>query len=119
MLQLRVRVYDSFNPNQWAEVLVIIEVRRNVNSPQFSQRTYEARVAENYPIGQKVTTVSATDRDGDEVRYRLLGPADALGFFYINPLSGDLSVTRPLTESTEREYSVCYIYTYSISLYKL
>ena len=63
-------------------------------------------MAENYPIGQKVTGVSATDRDGDEVRYRLLGPADALGFFYINPLSGDLSVTRPLTESTEREYVV-------------
>ena len=34
------------------------------------------------------------------------GPEEALGFFYINPLTGTVTVTRPLTETTERQYAV-------------
>lgn len=85
---------------------VLITVQRNVNGPQFTQTLYDARVAENYPIGAKIITISATDNDGDEVRYKLIGPEEALNFFYINPLMGDISVTNPLTDSTEKQYKV-------------
>ncbi len=99
-------MYDSSNPSQRAEVKVMVTVQRNVNGPVFSDGNYDARISENYPIGERVVTVSASDSDGDEIRYALLGPAEALNFFYINPLSGEISVTGLLTDSTERQYRV-------------
>ena len=104
--QLKVNVFDSANPTQVVPVSVVINVQRNVNGPQFEEGSYDARIAESYPIGASVTTVSAKDSDNDEVRYKLTGPPEALNFFYINPLSGDISVTNALTDSSEREYRV-------------
>jgi protocadherin Fat 4 len=103
---LRVQVYDSANPNQRATTVVNIKVERNVNKPQYSKPNYYAAVVENYPIGASVIQVSATDADEDEIRYKLLSPAEAVQFFYINPLTGEVSVTRPLTESSEKEYVI-------------
>ena len=91
---------------QTKEVEVLITVRRNVNGPVFDESNYEARVVENYPIGAKVTQVSASDLDNDEIRFRLVEPQEAFGFFYMNPLTGEISVTRLLTESTEKSYKV-------------
>ena len=62
-LQLRVQIYDSSNPEQRAETMVLITVNRNVNGPQFSQANYRANVVENYPIGASVVTIQATDSD--------------------------------------------------------
>ena len=48
----------------------------------------------------------ATDRDNDVVTYELLGPEEALDFFFINPVTGNLSVTKPLYGLTESRYKV-------------
>ncbi len=60
---LRVQVYDSANPNQKAQTVINIQVRRNINSPVFSKSNYEAAVVETYPIGASVVSVSASDAD--------------------------------------------------------
>ena len=57
-------MYDSSNPNQRATTDVIITVQRNVNSPVFRRSNYLATVVENYPIGESVVKVEATDGDG-------------------------------------------------------
>ena len=77
-----------------------------MNAPEFTSKTYAARLAENYPLGETVLTVTATDRDDDEVRYRLLVAESVSKFFFMNPLTGQLSVSKPLTESSVKEYVV-------------
>ena len=42
----------------------------------------------------------------DEVRYSLVGPAEVLPFFYINPLTGLITITKPLTGTSEKQYNV-------------
>ena len=106
MLQLLVQVYDSSNPSQRAATTVTITVQRNVNAPQFSRSEYTARIVESYPIGSSVLGVRATDRDGDEVRYRVLSGQAGASYFFLNPLSGDLSLAKPLSDSTEKAFTV-------------
>ena len=77
-----------------------------MNAPEFTSQTYTARVAENYPLGETVLTVMANDRDKDEVRYRLLATESVTKFFFMNPLTGQLSVSKPLTKSSVKEYVV-------------
>ena len=57
------QVYDSANPSQHAETIVLITVQRNVNGPQFQQSEYSADIVETYPIGASVLTVNAIDMD--------------------------------------------------------
>ena len=57
-------MYDNFNPEQRATTEVIMNVQRNVNGPVFARSNYLATVVENYPIGESVAKVQATDRDG-------------------------------------------------------
>ena len=101
-----VQVYDSANPSQTALTRLFVTVLRNVNAPEFTSNNYAARLAENYPLGETVLTVTATDRDDDEVRYRLLVAESVTKFFFMNPLTGRLSVSKPLTESSVKQYVV-------------
>ena len=61
---------------------------------------------ETFPIGTEVTTVTASDEDDDEIRYSLVGDEDIIKYFYINPQSGSISVSRPLTDSEAKEFKV-------------
>ena len=51
-------------------------------------------------------TVTATDRDGDTISFSLLGEEDQVRHFYINPFTGKISVSRPLTQSELKLYEV-------------
>ena len=53
--------------------------------------------------------MEATDEDEDEIRYKLLGEEDVLKYFYINPETGAISVSTPLTSSEDRQLQVRYI----------
>ena len=100
------QVYDSANPSEKAETKLYITVKRNVNEPKFTKEKYEATVAENFPLGEPVLTVKAEDHDGDEVRYRIMAAESVKRFFFMNPLNGQLSVAKPLTESSAKQYVV-------------
>ena len=109
--QLVVQVYDSANPSEKAETKLFITVKRNVNVPKFKKDSYVATLAENFPLGEPVLTVEADDRDGDEVRYSIMAAESVKRFFFMNPLNGQLSVAKPLTESSAKQYVVsdCFV----------
>ncbi|XP_076458561.1 protocadherin Fat 4-like [Babylonia areolata] len=97
---LRVRAFDSAFPTQVAETDVSIFVLRNDNPPIFQNEPYSVFLDESFPIGQSVENVLATDADGDKVRYDLLGEAAALDYFYLNPDTGAIFLTRALSTTT-------------------
>ena len=70
----------------------------NEFTPKFTKSVYDVSVAENAPVGQSVTQISATDEDrgpDGEVLYELVGDSNSLGFT-INQLTGVLSVSGKL-----------------------
>ena len=64
--------------------------------PSFTSQNCEAWIVETFPIGSEVTTVTATDEDDDEICYSIVGDEDIIEYFYINPQSGSISVSRPV-----------------------
>ena len=49
----------------------------------------------------------ASDEDpSDVIRYTLLGDANALQFFFVDPGTGNVSLKRPLSESTAPAFTV-------------
>ena len=48
---------------QTARATLEVRVRRNENTPQFSEGEYRAELLENYPLGQAILQVQATDKD--------------------------------------------------------
>ncbi len=65
----------------------------------FNQRQYEANMMEKNPIGTEVMTLTANDMDGDDVRFSLIGPEEIVKYFYINPQTGKMTISRPLSET--------------------
>ena len=62
--QLRVAAFDSAFPQMKALEDVLISVTRNPNSPRFGRNTYSTRITENFPVGDQVLQLTATDKDG-------------------------------------------------------
>lgn len=104
--KLRIQIFDSASPSLRTEVQVQITVQRNTNPPVFASPSYNAQIADTVPIGSRVVTVAATDRDGTQMRYTLLGNAAALQYFYVVPTTGDVVVTKALTGSTDTAFTV-------------
>ena len=48
---------------QTAEAYVNITVQRNENQPQFTSGEYRKEIMENFPLGESILQVSATDKD--------------------------------------------------------
>ena len=63
LFQLVVIVYDSANPQQKARAQLVLAVRRNENTPVFTQSLYEKEISENFPLGEEIVKVAATDGD--------------------------------------------------------
>ena len=62
---------------------------------------------ETAAIGQPLLTMVASDEDpADVIRYTLLGDANALQFFFVDPGTGNVSLKRPLSESTAPAFTV-------------
>ena len=63
----RFTAYDSVNPMQVAVSELTIRVLRNQNGPVFNPRIYDETIADVYPVGGVVLTVTANDADGVSV----------------------------------------------------
>lgn len=63
-LQLMVQCYDTANPSQHAQEVVVITVNRNPNAPQFTPLNVTVTIPDSTPINTLVTQLNATDADG-------------------------------------------------------
>lgn len=68
-LQLEVTVHDSLYVDDKATATVTIQVQRNPSTPRFTDNlavpfTYSRLITENFPVGDVVIDVNATDDDG-------------------------------------------------------
>lgn len=95
------------------EVEVTIHLRdENDNQPIFTQSEYRVEIPEHSPVGTKVLTVKATDKDAigtnGDVMYANLVGSDA---FHLDPVSGEIIVDKPelldreLEPGTGRQYT--------------
>ena len=78
-------------------------INKNQNAPVFQKTAYSKTIPENYPFGQSIITVRATDGDTvnpyNVVRYEMVINND---YFYINPITGTLSLSKALTEDATK-----------------
>lgn len=65
---LRVIVYDSADPRLQDTADVTIFVTRNPSVPQWSEVRYTRTVSEEYPVGEEILTILATDNDGVSIK---------------------------------------------------
>ncbi|KAK8380978.1 hypothetical protein O3P69_008120 [Scylla paramamosain] len=74
----------------------------NDNPPVFDQTRYEQTLATDHSLALPVLRVSASDRDAGRnahLTYHLEGHPNHLEFFYLEPITGVLSLKRPLSEA--------------------
>ncbi|KAH3862863.1 hypothetical protein DPMN_025838 [Dreissena polymorpha] len=102
-----VEVYDDFWPSNKHQGTLTVNVNRNPSSPVFSQPNgYFRTINADFPVGNVVLTVNATDSDQRNpfLRYELIGLPPANNFFVINSTTGDISVNRSLRNDDLLEY---------------
>lgn len=98
--------YDSVYPNNRDTADVTISITRNERSPIFSLPSYEQTIPDTFSLGQRVLDVTATDADGDVVKYEITGGSRALEYYYISPDTGSISLKKPLTEGSQSQDTV-------------
>lgn len=62
-IQVVVVLYDDANPNQKVTTELVFPIRRNEYGPKFDSVLYSEEVSENFPLGEVILKVTATDRD--------------------------------------------------------
>ncbi|XP_064244273.1 protocadherin gamma-B5-like isoform X12 [Passer domesticus] len=107
--ELVLTAVDGGEPAMSGTVLIRINVTdANDNPPVFSKSVYEARVAENLPVGSLVLRVRATDADvgsNGRVSYSFGNvPDDVLSLFAIDSESGEIRTVGPLDFEEENKY---------------
>ncbi|XP_072791527.1 uncharacterized protein [Taeniopygia guttata] len=107
--ELLLTAVDGGEPARSGTVLVRINVTdANDNPPVFSKSVYEARVAENLPVGSSVLRVRATDADlgsNGRVSYSFSNvPDKVLSLFAIESESGEIRTVGPLDFEEEKKY---------------
>ncbi|XP_077642838.1 protocadherin gamma-B1 isoform X1 [Lonchura striata] len=107
--ELVLTAVDGGDPARSGTVLVRINVTdANDNPPVFSKSVYEARVAENLPVGSSVLRVQATDADlgsNGRVSYSFSNvPEEVLSLFSIESESGEIRTVGPLDFEEEKKY---------------
>ncbi|NWV44016.1 PCDGH protein, partial [Grantiella picta] len=100
---------DGGDPARSGTVQVRINVTdANDNPPVFSKRIYEARVAENLPLGSLVLRVRATDADAGSngrVSYSFGSIPDGVpSLFVIDSESGEIRTNSPLDYEEQSKY---------------
>ncbi|KAK3745550.1 hypothetical protein RRG08_040225, partial [Elysia crispata] len=105
---INVIVFDDARPQLSATTTVTASVLRNPSGPSFSLGNYAATFHELEPVGYSPTKVSAVDSDGDSLTYSFLTVGvdqKPLEFFAIQPITGDITVKKRLTEDPIRQLS--------------
>lgn len=104
---LVVRAVDKGVPPQLDEATVVFVVTgENLFPPVFTALSFQVIIPENDPVGSVILTVAATDDDNGPngiVRYKISsGNEDAK--FDVDPVTGALSILKPLDYDTVNEY---------------
>ncbi|XP_047366877.1 neural-cadherin isoform X7 [Vespa velutina] len=80
---------DKGTPSKTGTATVRIYTKnKNDEEPKFSQQVYTPNVDENAGPNTLVTTVVASDKDGDNVRFRFVGGNTTSGQFVIEEITG-------------------------------
>ncbi|XP_011314314.1 neural-cadherin isoform X2 [Fopius arisanus] len=80
---------DKGAPAKTGQATVRIYTKnKNDEEPKFSQQVYTPNVDENAGANTLVTTVVASDKDGDNVRFGFVGTATESGQFVIEEITG-------------------------------
>ncbi|XP_058278499.1 protocadherin gamma-B5-like [Hirundo rustica] len=108
--ELVLTAVDGGDPVRSGTVQVRINVTdANDNPPVFSKKMYEARVAENLPVGSLVLKVRATDADAGtngRVSYSLGNVPDSISaLFAVERESGEVMTVGPLDFEERNKYS--------------
>lgn len=104
---LTVMVKDHGTPAKRNFARVIIEVHdANDHAPEFSQSLIQGSVFETSPIGTKILTLTAVDKDhGDNARVTYSISSGNVGnAFMLDPLLGTLHIARELDLNSMTEY---------------
>ncbi|XP_017787655.1 PREDICTED: neural-cadherin-like [Habropoda laboriosa] len=75
-------------PKTGTATVRIYTKNKNDEEPKFSQQVYTPNVDENAGPNTLVTTVVASDKDGDNVRFRFVGGNTTSGQFVIEEITG-------------------------------
>ncbi|XP_035826841.1 protocadherin Fat 4, partial [Aplysia californica] len=99
--RLRIVARDGGTPTLSAQTTVDINVRRNLFTPRFTtDLVIRLNIAETTAIGTSITQVQATDDDefspNNEVNYAAVGDGDAPDYFFVNPLTGEITLLQPI-----------------------
>lgn len=105
-LTFKIIASEVNNPAHRSEQSVIIHIIDvNDNRPNFKQQRYGVKVSENTGAGVFIVKVSATDGDGDILRYSIT-EGNANGFFVIDRLSGAIRTARKLDYETQARFKL-------------
>lgn len=89
---------------QVATAFVNITVIRNANPPIFTSDNYQETIRDTLPVGSSILTVSANDRDNDNIRYTIIDGTEVSEFFYLNPSSGVISLSKYMYNIGQNSY---------------
>ncbi|XP_050391949.2 protocadherin Fat 4 [Patella vulgata] len=99
---LQVSCYDLNQPNKVSTVIVQITVDRNLFTPRFEPTSYTNTIYNYEPVGYSVLQVTATDADTtvpeNSILYSIASTSTTNGFFRIHPNTGEIIISRRLTE---------------------
>ncbi|CAG5097247.1 Similar to CadN: Neural-cadherin (Drosophila melanogaster) [Cotesia congregata] len=87
--EFSVTAKDKGSPSKTGTATVRIYTKnKNDEEPKFSQQVYTPNVDENAGPNTLVTTVVASDKDGDNVRFGFVGGSTSSGQFVIEEITG-------------------------------
>ncbi|CAI9725796.1 dachsous-like [Octopus vulgaris] len=112
---LKLRAFDGGKkPRSSYQLFNISVLDSNDNHPVFPMSLYNATVMENITVGTSILRVTATDLDSGEngkIRFSLNPKPDLEEHFVINPVTGVISVNKPVDFEKRRVYNLIVIAT--------
>ncbi|XP_078316513.1 protocadherin Fat 4-like isoform X2 [Crassostrea virginica] len=103
--RLLVQAINQGVSTQTATATVNIVVRRNENGPVFTPNNiYVVTVEDTIPLGSNITQLTATDADNDQLNYRILSGVPYTDLFYLNPVTGLITLKNLLQGRADTQY---------------
>ncbi|XP_023933063.1 protocadherin Fat 4-like [Lingula anatina] len=102
---LRVEAYCSAFPENKAVKEFYVYVDRNRYGPEVLNGPFTTDLQEFQPPGYVIFTVMGSDRDGDQLTYRIVGNNDVKHWFYIQPDTGELQLKSPLSDTNITDFN--------------
>uniref|UniRef100_A0A1I8PJD7 Cadherin-related tumor suppressor n=1 Tax=Stomoxys calcitrans TaxID=35570 RepID=A0A1I8PJD7_STOCA len=109
VLTVLAKNYGSIRGNDTDEAQVIISIQDGNDPPEFLKSLYTASVSEIVPVGTKITTVKAVDKDvrpqNNQFSYSIIN-GNVNQTFKVDPQTGEIETTRKLDREQIPEYNL-------------